>query len=414
MVRLYRSLVLAALCAGCSLPIAGLMAADDDGGADGGERDAAAGDAGMRDGGNGDAGEPPEDAGAMDAGGMDAGPGDAGPPMDAGEPPPDWYDIAWAERRRLTFDNAPHALNLDDFPVLVTLNASRIAYAAAGPDGASLRFTDPDGSLLDHEVERWDPAGTSHVWVRVPRIDASSNTDFIWMYTDSPGASDAQDADATWGSIYRAVWHMNGDMDDASGRSNHGSTSTAGNIDGVIGGAREFDSVGDRSVVSDDSTLDLNTALMISAWMRPDTFSHHLALLAKRESCGDESNYAVFVQTDRQVRFEHYDGDWRIFSGGALTTGTWHWVVATATESSDRVRLFVDGAVVGSFASSRNLRPDNRDIEIGSNGGCGSFMEGGLDEVRIESISRSNIWIAAQYRSMTDAYLTYGAAERIR
>lgn len=41
-------------------------------------------------------------------------------------------------------------------------------------------------------------------------------------------------------------------------------------------------------------------------------------------------------------------------------------------------------------------------------------MEGPLDEVRLESVARSEAWIAAEYRSMTDDYIGYGPPETIR
>ena len=57
------------------------------------------------------------------------------------------------------------------------------------PNGADLRFVDADDStLLDHEIESWNPGGTSYVWVRVPTIDGSSSSDFIYLYYDKTGA----------------------------------------------------------------------------------------------------------------------------------------------------------------------------------------------------------------------------------
>lgn len=93
----------------------------------------------------------PRDVGAPDRPtpdvGVDGGV-DSGPPI-----PSDWFDPAWGERRRLTFDNTPHAEDLVDFPVLVVLDGSRVAYDRAGPAGEQLRFVDPDGTELSFEIE---------------------------------------------------------------------------------------------------------------------------------------------------------------------------------------------------------------------------------------------------------------------
>ncbi len=44
-------------------------------------------------------------------------------------------------------------------------------------NGEDLRFFDSDGTFLNYETEEWNEGGTSHVVVRVPQIDAPSNSD---------------------------------------------------------------------------------------------------------------------------------------------------------------------------------------------------------------------------------------------
>ena len=97
-----------------------------------------------------------------------------------------WMDPTWAHRRKLTFLNGSWG-SLTDFPVLLALDSSNIDYSKTMDAGEDLRFTDPDGALLKYEIEVWDELGTSYVWVKVPEIDASSNSDFIWMYYGKTG-----------------------------------------------------------------------------------------------------------------------------------------------------------------------------------------------------------------------------------
>ena len=40
-------------------------------------------------------------------------------------------------------------------------------------------------------------------------------------------------------------------------------------------------------------------------------------------------------------------------------------------------------------------------------------VEGQLDEVRIADVARSADWVAAQYASMTDTFVSYGAAQTV-
>lgn len=335
---------------------------------------------------------------------------DGGPPI-----PSDWFDPAWGTRRRLTFDNLPHAEDLVDFPVLVVLDASRVDYERSGPAGEELRFIDPDGAELSFEIEAWQPGGTSYVWVRIPQIDASSMSDFVWMYSDHPGAPEGQRAARVWSEAYRGVWHMNGGFRDATANGNHGAESAATDTAGRIGQAKRF-ARDQQSTVPDASSLDITSAITISAWMYPTSLMHPLAVLSKRESCESEANYAVFIRGDDAIQFEHYDASWRTFRQGALVVDRWQWVVATFDTSTNDVVLYHDGIPIGDpMNNSRSLIADANAIEIGRNGGCaGDYMEGPLDEVRIEAIARSAAWIAAEYRAMTDDYIDYGPPETIR
>ncbi|MGH7408685.1 MAG: DUF2341 domain-containing protein, partial [Candidatus Methylomirabilales bacterium] len=93
------------------------------------------------------------------------------------------FPCDWQFKRKLTFNNAGQLENLVNVPVLVVLNSTRIDYSQTQNAGQDLRFTDSDGTtLLAHEIEKWDEAGTSYVWVKVPQIDGSSTTDHIWMF----------------------------------------------------------------------------------------------------------------------------------------------------------------------------------------------------------------------------------------
>jgi hypothetical protein len=40
-----------------------------------------------------------------------------------------------------------------------------------------------------------------------------------------------------------------------------------------------------------------------------------------------------------------------------------------------------------------------------------AVYQGEVDEVRLAAVKRSDGWIAAQHRSMTDVFVTYGKAE---
>ena len=105
-----------------------------------------------------------------------------------------WYNSSWKYIKKITFDNRTSYLGvtseaLVNFPVLVKVDGSSIDYSNTQNLGQDIRFTDSDGTtLLSYEIEKWDEASYSYVWVKVPQIDINSNTDYIcvlwkhWCY----------------------------------------------------------------------------------------------------------------------------------------------------------------------------------------------------------------------------------------
>jgi len=55
---------------------------------------------------------------------------------------------------------------------------------------------------LPYEIEKWDPTGTSTVWVQVPVIHGGSNNDFIYLYYNNPSAKAGQLPSSVWDGSY--------------------------------------------------------------------------------------------------------------------------------------------------------------------------------------------------------------------
>lgn len=171
----------------------------------------------------------------------------------------EWWDTDWLARREITFDNTNSAENLTDFPVLVQLDPSSVDFARIKAGGADLRFVDEDGSTsLSFEIESWDDTPGSEsatIWVKVPRIDAGSAVDSIWMYYDNAAAADGQTATSVWDSNYEAVLHAgeaSGNLQDSTANNHDASArATPGyQATGRIGAAIDLErDDGDRSTL---------------------------------------------------------------------------------------------------------------------------------------------------------------------
>ena len=102
---------------------------------------------------------------------------------------------------------------VSDIPVLVRLNSSRISYADVKNAGADLKFTDVAGeTVYPHEVDTWNPAGESLVWVRLPEL--AKGTKFRMYYGDQSVTANPSAANV-W-SAYAGVWHLDHAVDSAN------------------------------------------------------------------------------------------------------------------------------------------------------------------------------------------------------
>jgi hypothetical protein len=331
-----------------------------------------------------------------------------------------WWNTSWGLRRKITFNNSGQASNLVDLPVLIRLDSNRVEYFRTQNLGQDIRFVAAnDVTLLDHEIELWDEAGSSYVWVRVPQVNGASTTDHIWMYYDNPIALDGQNAAGVWSNGYRGVWHLKEDPAGAppqmkdSANTNHGTAlnspvPAAGQIDGSL----SFDGTMDRNVdVPNNASLQLPTDMTVSSWIRttnpdPDPPQARL-VVAKWNATG--RNYWLGKLDASTFNFIVDNGQGVSISLGLVNDGPWHHVVGVADASAGLLRLYVDGTQQATAAYTGTSQTGTSVLQIGNNPDSTlQNWDGGLDEVRVAGVARSADWIRAQYLSTTDTFATYG------
>ena len=339
-----------------------------------------------------------------------------------------WWDTDWSARRRLTFDNTAQSSDLDGFSVMVRLNTGRVDYSRTQDVAQDIRFVDADGTVLNHEIEVWNESGESTVWVRVPRVDGSSSSDHIYMYYGNAGASDSQNPTGVWDSDYLAVWHLN-----ESPAGTH-YDSTGNDIDGTASGntpyssgpvrAQEFDGNNDCITMGDVNALDTPGYLTLSIgfYRHSDVNSatnHGIenVLLAQSSTSSndnleigtDGNNIEMYVDTSGT------DGPFTYNAG--ITNNTWYLVTFTYDQDdANEIKLYVAGSMVYETNSGSGTLSDSAasplTLGLARPGGSdwGDY-EGIIDEVRISTSVRSDDWIAAQYLSQSDSFITFGAEE---
>jgi hypothetical protein len=322
---------------------------------------------------------------------------------------------------RLTFDNTGREA-LIDMPVLVTLTPARIDYAKLQADGRDLRFVDSDGAPLPYELDVWDPAGTSRIWVRVPKIDAGSSANYVFAVYGNPDLVDGQNAAAVW-SDYAAVWHFREApaagaraLDSSPNRNDgvfHATMTAANRIAGSIGTAISFDGNDDFIQVADSASLDLQT-LTIEGWVRVSAYPAAGAkyMLVAKEGVGADTTgaYNAFMNEVGRVSYETNNLTPTGFAFACcVALDTWAAFAMTIDQAATS-HSFINGTP-GTTQNDVTPMSLSTSLTIGRRGLADAFLPGAVDEIRLSSRVRSADWISANYASMTDALITYGQPE---
>lgn len=366
-----------------------------------------------------------------------------------------WWDVSWQRRIKVTFTNGSRGA-LANFPAMVALNSSRVTYADFLANGNDIRFVDADGTtVLDYEVERWNVSGTSTVWVRIPQIDSSSNTDYIYMYYKNSGASAGANPTGVWDSDYVSVLHMGDDpqgtapqMQDSTSN-NRDATSTAAtattSIDAFIGKGLDLNGVTQYAQFS-STTLPTGIASgTVELYYNPDTFAadaNGRYLFTKDKSGTFLGEWRLFLGTEGAVPAQNSKLSFRIECPTSLggngnawavvsdtapaTAGGWFYTAAVWDKNggNGNMKLYWNGNATGTAyidtTATTTANPNcGMDVtgekpEIGRNNGKATpdgYFDGQIDEFRISKIVRSADWINASYTSGSDALNTYAAAE---
>jgi hypothetical protein len=341
----------------------------------------------------------------------------------------------WQERRQITFNAAGLGTDLNDFPVLVILNSSNFKFDDAQLNGEDIRFVDPDGATLYYEIESWNQAGEyAEVWVRVPNIPAGSTTDYIWIYYKNTNAEDAQQKERVWDGIYELVMHMREDEFDYldSGPNGHFGRPTGGvtrGISGQSGDAAQFDGIDDYIPLSMYyDTTDTLPQITVTVWYKT-TFSSGGNSDNWAFFCFDRSEYYTccinpingvlrFCSCDNAGTVHDMDAD-----TSGLNDGTWRyggWIY----DGTNKM-MYADGTLDCSVAAhSGNPLGDPTIIRygiIGDGSEAGEFnggrnniwFEGSIDEIRLSHTARSGDWIQAEYRTMSNTFITVASPQAL-
>ena len=388
-------------------------------------------------------------------------------PMPAQAALPQPSSAVFAKGAKFTVAGYTGSSPLSGFPVLVRIgNNSPVGFSysdvqnanAADKNDIDIAFVDMLGNGLPFEIDTWDTAGTSLIWVRLPTM--TSGTQFVMCWGSSSSGKIVCGTNP-W-SGYAGVWHMNetGTPSSQSPLTIH--DSTANGLDGptpvgeaasgsVVGGAWRIakDNNHERSIrvpvggtgadPAKKAAADaLGTDFHASFWMRAKGVVQWSNIICRRK--GD-------LGTGWGFSFHENSGSapklMRVYAGGttpATSSGSYN--LGTTLCATDNAWKKVD--VVWKYAENNNVQvadiylngayletvncletANQQDTDIGI--GCstqdiynsndkdkkGRRVNAEMDEVRLGAFVPTADWIAADYatQSSPGSFLTAGTAE---
>jgi hypothetical protein len=337
-----------------------------------------------------------------------------------------WWNSNWSYRMWFQIDNTDQSTTLTNQPVLIRLTPERFPYAQAKSDGSDLRFVNStDSTVLPHQVEEWNPGGTSLIWVRVDQIPASSASGTILLYFGNAAAPSAEQPATLWSS-YAGVWHLNESpvhpapqFKDSTANGRHGrAVSNPKSLQGPIGYSVSFMGALDH--------IELNGYDLAPILGRTATFSAWVKTAQTGSDTGWSSPALTGVElngTTNDIQYGWLDNTGRIGvtagdTGAAkssfpMNDNTWRHVTITRNETNGAIALYVNGVLNASGSSESGFKstPFNRFGILWDTSGTHQDFNGYMDEIRISTGVMSAARIAADYKYMADTHVYYLAIE---
>lgn len=338
-------------------------------------------------------------------------------------------------RKKIALNNTAISENLLNFAVPIIFNSSNSDFwNHVQTNGNDTRFMDADNTTeLYYEFDKFNHTSDDMIaWVKVPQIDGSSTTDYIWIYYGNSTVnfdSYSSSSSNVWDSNYVAVWHLKEDPTGSAPQFKDSKGSNAGTANNMVAGDQQackidgglnFNGANAKVPTNAGASVKGLTQYTISAWVNTgvlNSANHEIY----EESIGTSATSRVKFGISSSNRFQLAG---RALDAGALTTwvsptttlsiNTWNYVVGVFDSVSDIHHFMINSTDATSTVTAStisNTSPYDTPT-IGARPGASEFWSGKIDEVRISKIARSTNWNKACYQyEVNQSKFTYGTEE---
>ena len=153
------------------------------------------------------------------------------------------------------------------------------------------------------------------------------------------------------------------------------------------GGAGSFDGSNDLVEVANNPSLQIASALTISAWVRRDVLDS-----AFREIVRKDARYFLLINNQNEFALGIND-DAATYNSGYLLSGTGQWehLLAVYNDAADTIVLYYNGINVTNVITTQSLTTGTNALRVGAADSNIQFFDGLIDEVTIWNLSLIHI-----------------------
>jgi hypothetical protein len=329
------------------------------------------------------------------------------------------FNTAWKYSQQLVLNTAVTGAgvqgNVMSFPVLVRLSAGNFNFAEAKAAGADLRFTKPDNTPLQYEIERWDaPQARAEIWVNVDTVFGSNDSQHIDMYWGNPAAPVSSSGISVFDTSagFQGVWHLSETQGalthDATANQFSGLPSAAApaSAPGAVGQGLFFSGINSYITITGTETGRLNfpahATYSLSAWVYADTLDSTWQNIVGKGN----TQYHMQIWGHNEWLFTEYEDQggcgWESTKAPA-TSRTW--VHVAGVRDGYNEYLYVNGSCVDSVPELAPFTDSTRYLGNPVTIGCATrkdpqleyFFKGTIDEVRIQNRALNPDWVRLCY-----------------
>lgn len=331
-----------------------------------------------------------------------------------------WYDNSWGYRVKVTISNTQVDATLTDFPVYIDLSDLPATFHTnVNSDGGDIRVTTSDEiTEVPREVVFYNSTtDTGELYFKAPSLSSTTDTDF-YIYFGNSGATDYVGSvtygyQNVWTNNYVHVWHLHENTGTSLPDSSPSSLALTklGALEptptvGIIGSAQNFDGSNDYMFGSVTSDSSYTGSITLSVWANIETGAQYRHLMGKHLSNGGADNPFDFrtsnAATPALTTVRANTGN-RIYTGPSVNLGSWaHYVFTHPGALEQAGSFYVNGVpTISGISGTGTGLPTGTGapLRMGIRHDGVVKMDGGMDEIRITSDTKSSAWIAAEYNN---------------